>query len=357
MAFGQGELALSLDYDSDSKFLSIEACVPLPQDTQRNDLAAAYISLCDLGFPPMHSILFSNSSTTNDTFLIEFRNTRTPLAIHAGKKYKLVALKVRPVKTELLSRFRITRNIKGDLLKDILTLSANPPPFVPTGRYTKEHKDIIDQAHPGDFLLPEECVLMHHFMCLQEAGFAWMDQEHGHFREDFFPLIEILMIPHKPWTQCNIPIPPGIYEEVCKLIKRKLEAGVYEPSNSSYRSRWFCIVKKDSKSLWIVHSLEPLNKVTIKHARVTPFTDQIREHFAGRACGGMLDLYVGYDEHGLSKSSRDLITFQSPFGMLRLVTLPMGWTNSVPIFHDDVTCILQPKIPNTTIPYIDDVPI
>ncbi|KAG5640517.1 hypothetical protein H0H81_011877, partial [Sphagnurus paluster] len=35
----------------------------------------------------------------------------------------------------------------------------------------------------------------------------------------------------------------------------------------------------------------------------------------------------------------------------------MGWSNSVPIFHDDVTYILQPEIPDKTIPYIDDVPI
>jgi hypothetical protein len=49
--------------------------------------------------------------------------------------------------------------------------------------------------------------------------------------------------------------------------------------------------------------------------------------------------------------------FQSPYGTLRLVTLPMGWTNSVPIFHDDVTFILQPEIPDVTVLYIDDVPI
>ena len=91
----------------------------------------------------MHFILFSNSSTMNDTFLIEFRNAWTPLAIYTGKKYKSVALKVRPVETELLSRFRITRNIKGDPLKDIPTLSTNPPPFVPTERYTEECKDVI----------------------------------------------------------------------------------------------------------------------------------------------------------------------------------------------------------------------
>ena len=35
----------------------------------------------------------------------------------------------------------------------------------------------------------------------------------------------------------------------------------------------------------------------------------------------------------------------------------MGWTNSVPIFHDDVTFILQPEIPELTHPYIDNVPI
>jgi len=71
----------------------------------------------------------------------------------------------------------------------------------------------------------------------------------------------------------------------------------------------------------------------------------------------MLDLYVSYNERGLAETSCNLTTFQSPFGMLRLVTLPMGWTNSVPIFHDDVTFILQPEIPDVTIPYIDDIPI
>jgi hypothetical protein len=35
----------------------------------------------------------------------------------------------------------------------------------------------------------------------------------------------------------------------------------------------------------------------------------------------------------------------------------MGWTNSVPIFHDDVTFILQDEIPHVTIPYIDDIPL
>ena len=71
----------------------------------------------------------------------------------------------------------------------------------------------------------------------------------------------------------------------------------------------------------------------------------------------MFDLYVGYDEQMLAVSSRDYTTFQTPFGALRLVTLPMGWTNSVLIFHDDVTFVLKEEIPHITVPYIDNVPI
>ena len=73
-----------------------------------------------------------------------------------------------------------------------------------------------------------------------------------------------------------------------------------------------------------MQSLEPLNAVTIAHSGVPPFTEQLVEQFAGRSCGAMLDLYVGYDERALAESSHDLTTFQSPYGALQLTTLPMG---------------------------------
>ena len=116
-------------------------------------------------------------------------------------------------------------------------------------------------------------------------------------------------------------------------------------------------LKKDGKSLRLVHSLEPLNEVTIAHSGVPLATETLAAQFAGWACGGMLDLYVGYDERTLLEDSRNLTMFQTPFGALQLVTLPMGWTNLVPIFHDNVTYILQLEILDVTVPFIDDVPI
>ena len=314
------------------------------KSTQK-DLVSNYAMICET--PPTPPPVIQPLPSDNET---------TAINLKTGKKYKPVALRTKPVLQELPEKFRIVRNITGDPLEHLPMLNPNPPKFSPCGRYTQERKDLFDKANSG-FLWPAERDLLHHFMMLHQDGFAWTDSERGHFREDFFPPVEMPVIPHTPWVMRNIPIPPGIYDEVCALIKRKLDAGVFEPSNSSYRSRWFCVAKKDGKSLRMVHSLEPLNKVTIQHSGVTPFTEQVAEHFAGRACGSMLDLYVGYDERALAKSSRDLTTFQSPYGPLRLTTLPMGWTNAVPIFHDDVTYSLQPEIPEVTEPYMDDVSV
>ena len=275
--------------------------------------------------------------------------------VSTGTKYKKVADKVKPVLGTLDEKFRIVREIKGDPLAELPKLPERPGPFVPTGRYTQERMEGMDKAHSGPFLWPEERLLLHNFMMLHHDGFAWDDTERGSFKEEFFPPVVIPTVPHTPWVLKNIPIPPGLYERVCDMIRKKIEAGVYEPSNSSYRSRWFCVLKKDGESLRIVHSLEPLNAVTIAHSGVPPATEELASKFAGRACGGCLDLYVGYDERILAPESRDLTTFQTPFGAMRLVTLPMGWTNSVPIFHDDVTYILQDEVPDVTWPFLDDV--
>jgi hypothetical protein len=348
----QGECAFIFSYDSSTDTLQIDAYTHKLSDYTPEDLSLLYLQAYEL-FPP------SDSSPVS-TFTSTLTNPATPsYFVFDPKKrpYKPVAKKARPQLAELPDKFRIKREIIGDPLASMPPLSPNPDPFVPTGRYTEERKKKIDEAHPPGFLWEQERALMHDFMCKQNEGFAWTDSERGHFRTDFFPPIEFPVIPHKPWVEKNIPIPPGVYKQVCEAIKTKLAAGVYEPSNSSYRSRWFCVYKKDGKSLRPVHSLESLNKVTIQHSGVPPFPEHVAEQFAGRSCGAMLDLFVGYDERLIAESSRDYTTFQTPFGALRLVTLPMGWTNSVPIFHDDTTFILQEETPHITVPFIDDVPV
>ena len=105
--------------------------------------------------------------------------------------------------------------------------------------------------------------------------------------------------------------------------------GVYKPSNSSYRSRWFCILKKAKKALRLVHNLQPLNAVAIKDSTLPQMVEPYAESFGGRACYGMFDLFVGFDQRSLATQSRDMTTLQTPLGTFRLTFIPMGYTNSV----------------------------
>ena len=344
-----GERAFIFFYNARVGSLQVDAYTHNLIDADTQSLADLYLSA--------HQLFPSEISNPEVAQLLIQSPTSSFFVFDPKKKpYKPVARKVRAQLAELPETFRIKRNIVGNPLESMPTLDANPKPFAPTERYTEERKNKIDDIHSGDFLWEQERALMHDFMRKQELGFAWQDSERGKFRTDFFPPVDIPVMPHKPWVEKNIPIPPGVFKEVCDVIKTKIAAGVYEPSNSSYRTRWFCVLKKDGK-LRPVHSLESLNKVTIQHSGVPPIPEHLAEQFAGRSCGAILDLFVGYDERLIAESSRDYTTFQTPFGAKRLVTLPMGWCNSVPIFHEDVTFILQEEIPHITIPYIDDVPV
>src|SRR5712664_3587685 len=244
--------------------------------------------------------------------------------------YKKVANKIRPVATTLPDEFRIVRRIPSDPLVELPRLPTSPPEFIPGTRYTQERKDAMP-VNLNKFLWPEEEKLVHYLMKIHELVFAWTEEEKGTFSEDYFDPVVFPTIEHVPWVLKNIPIPPGIYDQVIGVIKDKIRAGVSEPSNSSYRSRWFCVLKKDKKSLRVVHDLQPLNAVAIRDPAVPPTVEPYAESFGGRACYGMFDLFVGFDQRPLAPQSRDMTTFQTPLGTFRLTRIPMGYTNSMQI--------------------------
>lgn len=246
--------------------------------------------------------------------------------------------------------------MKEDPLDTLPILPDDPPPFQPGVRYTAKRREALD-LNPNGFLWPAEDRLAHEVVRLNQMGLAWDESEKGRFREDMFPPIRMPTVEHVPWNVPNGKIPTGNFEKVMEIIKDKVDSGAYEPSNSSYRSRWFTVVKKDGESLRIVHDLQPLNAVVIKDSSVPPATEELAEAFASRGCYAGLDLFVSFDQRTLDSRSRDLTTFQTPRGALRLTCIPMGYTNSVQVMQGDVTFILQEEIPHITQPFIDDVAV
>jgi hypothetical protein len=140
------------------------------------------------------------------------------------------------------------------------------------------------------------------------------------------------------------------------MLKSKIEAGVYEPSQSSYRGWWFCVLKKNG-TLRIVHDLQPLNKVSIRDASQLPIIDDFVESYGARQCYTVFDLFWGFDARIVDPRSRDMTAFYTPLGLLRLTALPMGYTNSPAEFQKCMTFILQDEIPDVANIFIDDLPI
>jgi hypothetical protein len=147
----QGELALTIDYDLANHTTTLEACAILLDNTLQGEITVAYVSLCDLDSACFDSLFLANSTHSQSmptlsernskarcTLHISFSNVTPPLTIFAGKKYKPVTLKVRPVETKLPSCFRIIRNIRGDPLENIQKLPTRLQDFQPTGCYTQE---------------------------------------------------------------------------------------------------------------------------------------------------------------------------------------------------------------------------
>ena len=330
----------------------------LPHTMTRREAFTAFLQLRD-AIPPSPTNPYTPMQLASVWLTEQF--TQDPLidlglgSIDDVFAYKKVANKTRPVATTLPERFRIIRHEHPNPLAGMIPLPKHPPDFVPTERFTKERRDKMPIGR--DFLLPEEVKLAEWIVSTHENAFAWTDTERGAFDPEYFAPIEIAHISHIPWVLRQGPIPRGILEQVIKIIEDKMRSGVYEPSSSSYNSRWFCVFKKDGTSLRLVHALEDLNGVSVRNAAMPPYTDMVAEDFAARSIYTTLDLYVSFDQRQLHERSRDMTTFNTPLGSLRLTVLPMGWTNSPAVLQGDVTHILRPEIPHLTQPFADDVPI
>ena len=121
-----GEVALMLEYELDSKKLSLQGYVPargwkFSEKEKRNAYVAEAIKYMDVP---------DSTRTKVDSYLLEQYRKRMDdgdddpsVSVFASKKYKPVALKVKPVYAELLEQFRIKRKIRGDPLEAMQCLN------------------------------------------------------------------------------------------------------------------------------------------------------------------------------------------------------------------------------------------
>ena len=72
------------------------------------------------------------------------------------------------------------------------------------------------------------------------------------------------------------------------------------------------------------------------------------EEFSRRLTGypvvALVDLFSGYDQFSLDPVSHDITAFHRPLRLVRMTTLPMGYTNAMQVFDRFMRKVLQPQI-------------
>ncbi|KAK4706028.1 hypothetical protein P7C70_g168, partial [Phenoliferia sp. Uapishka_3] len=234
-------------------------------------------------------------------------------------------------------------------------LTPDMPKFEPGGKLTEERLALMDFG-PEGWLSDDERNLMLNVLRIREKALAFDGSERGELKATYGDPYKIPVVPHTPWRQSALPIPLAAREKIIETFKARMEEGLYERSTSAYSGRWFVVAKKDGKYR-IVHDLQPLNAVTIRDAGYPPVIEEFIEDFTGRACLGLADVYGGFDQRVLAEESRDLTTFQTPLGPVRLTRLPQGATNSVAEYQRVMVHVLAEEIPEHAGVFVDDVGI
>ena len=287
--------------------------------------------------------------------IVQTTPTYNSCQMKAVLRYKRVDQKVRPIPSMIPYHMKTSRQYPKDPLDNLPKLPYNPPAFTPTPKVTSERMESLGIAKNME-LWPEEKKLLQHVLVINERSIAFNEQERGTFRRDYFSDYKMPVIDHIPWQDKNMPLPRGYQDEIIRLLKEKIDAGVYEEAQSSYRSRWFCVKKKDG-GLRIVHDLQKLNGVSIRDSGVPPILEEFVEAYAGRSIYTVLDMYWGFHARILDEDSRDMTAFQTPLGVLRIVSLPMGYTNSPAEFQACMMFLLQDEVPEKAGVFIDGIPI
>jgi hypothetical protein len=244
-----------------------------------------------------------------------------------------------------------SRMEKGGKYSDFLTPKFST--LEKGSRLTKERlAEMVDQTN--ETLSKEEQDIFATILYNREAALAWDFEDCGRVDPAVAPPQVIKVVPHKAWQAGSIPIPLGLRQKVIDLLRQRLRRGILEEGHGSYRNPFMLVAKKDG-GIRLINSATRINRVTIRDSLSPPGTEEFSADVAMCQMLSLLDFFSGYDQVSLAKESRDLTTFMTPLGLLRMCTLPQGATNSVAQFTRIITRILFDLIPDICTAFLDDI--
>jgi hypothetical protein len=147
---------------------------------------------------------------------------------------------------------------------------------------------------------------------------------------------------------------PAKREELSRQIKEKLEAGMIQPSTSSFSAPVVLAPKHDGSWRFCV-DYRALNKVTIPDKFPLPRIDDLLDQLGGNLFFSTMDLAAGFYQIPVAPEDRHKTAFSTPEGLYEWVRMPMGLTNSPATFQRAMNMTLSGLNWQTCLVYLDDI--
>lgn len=164
---------------------------------------------------------------------------------------------------------------------------------------------------------------------------------------------ELRVVDETPFFQKSWPIPLAHQAKVDQEIKRMMEFGVIERSNSQYINPLVTVIKKDG-SVRLCLDARKLNSVTIPDYEGTAPINEILMHCEGTKFMSSIDLKNSFWQVPLSHKSRDYTGFLYKGRTYRFTVTPFGLKTSSASLARGLDTVLPEEVKKFTLIYVDD---
>ena len=152
----------------------------------------------------------------------------------------------------------------------------------------------------------------------------------------------------------NIRIPRKWAEPTRRLMKRKIQAGWYQPSKSEDAVACFYVPKKDG-SPREVFDMRDRNKNTVKDRNTLPDQESIVHAVANAKYKSKLDFLSAFPQMRIEPGYEHLTAFKTELGLLESRVMQMGDTNAGASWQRLMNSVFEEYIGVFMYAYLDDI--